>query len=169
MDDRWRILTRVRDLRTRLALNEVTQRRQVEARAQAGLEQALHRQAQYEQLAVRISESLAAHLRAGDEAVFSAEQAQQLLGYATGARLKAQEAATPVRRARMQRDRARAVADEARAGYRREAQRRDVVNSKWQEALKMQQRVRLVREDEVCGEERVGADIALGRTGDDVP
>lgn len=169
MDDRWRILTRVRDLRTRLALNEVTQRRQVEARAQAGLDQALHRQAQYEQLAVQISESLAARLRAGDGAVVSAEQAQQLLGYATGARLKAREAATPVRRAKMQRDRARAVADEARASYRREAQRRDAVNSRWQEAVKLQQRVQLVREDEVRAEERVGANIALGQTGVDVP
>jgi hypothetical protein len=169
VDDRWRILTRVRDLRTRLAQNEVTQRRQVEARAQAGLDQALRRKAQYEQLAVRISQSLAARLREGDETVFSAEQAQQLLGYATGARLKAQEAATPVRRATMQRDRARFVADEARAAYRREAQRRDAVNSKWQEAVKVQQRLQLGREDEARAEERVGADIALSQTGVDAP
>ena len=169
MDDRWRILTRVRDLRARLALNEVTQRRQVEARAQAGLDQALRRQAQYEQLAMQISESLAARLRADDGVLFSAEQAQQLLGYATGLRLKAREAATPVRRAKMQRDRARAVADEARAGYRREAQRRDSVYSKWQEAVKIQQRLQLVREDEVHAEERVGAHIALGQAGVDEP
>lgn len=169
MDDRWRTLTRVRDLRTRLALNEVSQRLQVEARAQAGLDQALRRQAQYEQLAVKISESLVARLQGDDGTVFSAEQAQQLLGYATGARLKAREAATPVRRAKMQRDRAHAVADEARASYRREAQRRDAVNSKWREAVKMQQRLQLVREDEVCAEERVGANIALGHAGVDEP
>ena len=169
MDDRWRILTRVRDLRARLALNEVTQRRQVEARAQAGLDQALRRQAQYEQLAVQITESLAARLREDDGVVFSAEQAQQLLGYATGARLKAREAATPVRRAKMQRDRARAVADEARAGYRREAQHRGAVYSKWQEAVKIQQRRWLVREEDVRAEERVGARIALGQAGVDEP
>lgn len=169
MDDRWRILTRVRDLRARLALNEVTQRRQVEARAQASLDQAVRRQAQYEQLAMQISESLATRLRAGDEAALSAEEAQQLLGYATGSRLKAREAATPIRRAKMQRDRARAVADEARAGYRREAERRDAVYSKWQEAVKIQQRLRLEREDEVHAEERVGVHIALGQSGVDEP
>jgi hypothetical protein len=167
VDDQWRILTRVRDLRARLALNEVSQRRQVEARAQAGLDQALSRQAQYEQLAVQVSESIAARLREGDGVVFSAEQAQQLLGYATGVRLKAREAATPVRRAKMQRDRAQAAADEARASYWREAQRRDTVYSKWREAAKIQQRLRLVREDEVRAEERVGANIALGQAGDD--
>jgi outer membrane biogenesis lipoprotein LolB len=169
VDDRWRILTRVRDLRARLALNEVSQRRQVEARAQAGLDQALRRQAQYEQLAVQVSESLAARLREGDGAVFSAEDAQQLLGYATGARLKAREAATPVRRAKMQRDRAHAVADEARARYRREAERRDAVYFKWQEAVKIQQRLRLGREEEVHAEERVGANSALSQAGVDEP
>jgi hypothetical protein len=169
VDDQWRILTRVRDLRARLALNEVSQRRQVEARAQAGLDQALSRQAQYEQLAVQVSESIAARLREGDGVVFSAEQAQQLLGYATGVRLKAREAATPVRRAKMQRDRAQAAADEARESYWREAQRRDTVYSKWREAVKIQQRLRLVREDEVRAEERVGAKIALGQAGDDGP
>lgn len=163
MADPWRILTRVRDLRARLALNEVSERRQVEARAQAGLDQALHRQAQYEQLALQVNESLAARMREGGEAVFSAEQAQQLLVYATGARLKAQQAATPVRRARMQRDRAQAAADEARASYRREAQRRDTVYSKWQEELKRQQRLLLELEDETRADERVGAQIALGR------
>ena len=169
MDERWRILTRVRDLRARLALHEVMQRRQVEARAQAGLDQAVRCQTQYERLAVQITEALAARLREGGGAVFSAEQAQQLLGYATGARLKAREAATPVRRATMQRDRARAGANEARAGYRREAQRRDAVYSKWQEAVKIQQRLRLVREDEMHAEERVGAHIALGQAGVDEP
>ena len=169
MDDRWRIMTRVRDVRARIALNEVAQRRQEEARAQAGLDQALRRQEQYEQLAVQITESLAARLREDDGVVFSAEQAQQLLGYSTGARLKAREAATPVRRAKLQRDRARAVADEARESYRREAQRRDAVYSKWQAAAKVDDRVRLVREDEVIAEERVGAGIALGQVGANEP
>ncbi len=169
MDDRWRILTRVRDLRARLALNEVTHRRQVEARAQAGLDQALRRQAQYEQLAVQITESLAARLHQSDGPLFSSEEAQQLLGYAAGARLKAREAATPVRRAKIQRDRARAIADEAREDYRREAKRRDAVYSRWQEVVKIQQRLRHSREDEVCAEERVGAHIALGQAGVDEP
>jgi hypothetical protein len=169
VDDRWRTLTRVRELRAQLALNEVTQRRHVEARAQAGLDQALRLQAQYEHLAVQITESLSVGLRECDEAVFSAEQAQQLLGYATAARLEAREAATPVRRAKMQRDRARAAADEARVGYRREAQRRDTVYSKWQEAVQIQRRRLLVREDEMCAEERVGAHIALGQDGVDEP
>jgi hypothetical protein len=167
VNDPWRILTRVRDLRARLALNEVTQRRQVQARAQAGLDQALRRQAQYEQLAVQVSVSLAARLREGDGAVFSAEQAQQMLSYATGARVKARDAATPVRRAKMQCERAQAAADEARASYWREAQRRDAVYSRWQEEVKLQQRLRLEREDELHAEERVGANIALGRAGDD--
>jgi hypothetical protein len=163
VDDQWRILTRVRDLRARLALNEVSQRRQAEARAQAGLDQALRRQAQYEQLAVQVSVSLAAALRERDGAVFSAEQAQQLLSYATGARLRAREAATPVRRAKMQCERAQAAGDEARARYWREAQRRDAVYSKWWEQMTKQQRLRLEREDEARAEERVGANVALGR------
>ena len=167
MDDQWRILTRVRDMRARLALNEVSQRRRVEARAQAGLDQALRRQAQYEQLAVQVSVSLATRLREGNGAVFSAEQAQQLLSYATGARLKAREAATPVRRAKMQHDRAQAAADEARASYWREAQRRDAVFSKWQEEVKIQRRLQLEREDSVRAEERVSANIALGRAEND--
>jgi len=163
MDDPWRILTRVRDMRARLALNEVSQRRQAEARAQAGLDQALRIQAQYEEQAVQVSASLASRLREGDEAVFSAEQAQQFLSYVTGARLKAREAATPVRRAKMQCERTKAAADEARESYWREAKRQDTVNSKRREAVRTQQRLRFEREDEARAEERVGAHIALGR------
>jgi hypothetical protein len=163
VDDPWRILTRVRDMRARLALNEVAQRRQAEARAQAGLDQALRIQAQYEEQAVQVSASLVSALREGDAAVFSAEQAQQLLSYVSGARLKAREAATPVRRAKMQCERTKAAADEAREDYWREARRQDTVNSKWREAVRIQQRLRFEREDEAHAEERVGAYIALGR------
>jgi hypothetical protein len=169
MHDQWRILTRVRDWRARLALNEVLQRRQVEARARAGLDQALRRQAQYEQLAVQVSESVAARLQEGDRAVFSAAQVQQLLVYAAGARLRAREAATLVRRAKMQRDRAKVAADEARASYWSEARRRDAVYSKWQEEMKILRRLQLEREDEARAEERVGANIAHGRVENDEP
>ena len=43
MDKRWQVLTRVREVRTRQALNEVTRERRTQARAQANLEQARER------------------------------------------------------------------------------------------------------------------------------
>jgi hypothetical protein len=163
VDDPWQILTRVRAMRARLALNEVSLRRQAEARARAGLDQALRIQAQYEEQAVQVSASLVSGLREDDETVFSVERAQQLLSYVAGARLKALEAATPVRRAKIQCERTKAAAEEARASYWREAKRHDTAYSKWREDMKIQQRLRLEREDETRAGERVGADIALGR------
>jgi hypothetical protein len=154
MDERWRILARVRDLRARLASNEAARRHQIQARAQAALEQALRLQAHYEVLAEQAS--AAASLCAPDsgEARFSAAEAQVLLSYAVGVRLRAQDAMGPVRRAQLVCQHAQAAAEEARENHRRAANRREAVISRWQERLRAALRWERERQDEMLVEDR---------------
>lgn len=156
MDENWRILARVRELRVRLTLNEVAQRRQTLERVQATLQEARLHQSQLER---RVAE--ASDLLAGCSAgVFIAAHAHDLLTYAAGLRVQAQEAATPVRRAQLQYERARAAASEAGAKFRQEAARRDVIDSQWQAWSRTCQQRELEREDEMRAEERAGVRIA---------
>ena len=155
MDDRWRTLIRVRDLRARLALNEVSQQRRAQARAQATLDEARRRQAHYEEQANQASALLMAQSHGGG-ATFSAAQAQELQSYAVGARLKVQEAAAPIHRAQVQCQRAQEAADEARAKYLHEAGRKEVAHSQWRTRLQAAQRRLLECEDEALAEARVG-------------
>jgi hypothetical protein len=166
MDERWRILKRVRDLRARLALNEVSQRRQTLARVQSMLEEARLCLSRLEQQATQASTVLAAYTCDGESAMFNAAEANALLSYVTSVRLKVQEAATPVRRAQLQCDRAQAAAEEAAAKYRQEAARNETVQSQWQSKLKAFQRLEFDREDEARAEERAGARIARRMTAD---
>jgi len=161
-------LTRVRDLRARLALNEVRRGGKWRRARQGGSRAGIAVATQYEQLAGASSESLAARLREGDGAVFSAEQASncRLCHRRTSEGARGGDA---VRRAKMQRDRAQAAADEARASYWREAQRRDTVYSKWQEEVKIHRALAARARDEARAGERVGANIALGRAENDEP
>jgi len=168
MDDRWLVLTRVRDLRARLALNEVSGRRQTQARAQSSLEEASRRRAQYDELAAQASALLAARSDQGG-ADFTAAQAQELLSYAAGARLKAQEAQAPIRRARLQCERAQIAADEAAANYRRETGRQEAVYSQWRASLRTAQYLRLEREDQTRAEEQAGSSVALRLAAADYP
>lgn len=154
MDERWRILTRIREVRAQLALNEVTNQRRSQARAQANLEQARKAKAQLEEQAARGVRRLT-----GEE-TFDAAQAQGILNFIAASRLQAQQAAAPVRRAQMQCDRAQVAVDEARSKYRQEASRREAVDSRWQTMVRAARRLRLEREDETCIEERNGALIA---------
>lgn len=162
MDNRWSTLIRVRDLRARIALNEVSQRRQAQTSAQAALELARHRQTQCEERAAQMSALLAAQLH--DGASLSAVQAQELLSYATAARLQAQEAATPIRRAQLQFERARVAADEAGAQYRREAVRREATQLQWKNAALSGMRLQAERDDQSTAEERAGAALAAAAT-----
>jgi hypothetical protein len=159
MDERWNILMRVRDLRARLALNEVIRERRAQVRAQAALEQAWIRQAQFEEQATQVI-SLLARSYAGGDAVYDVTQAQELLDFAAGARLKAQEAAVPIRRAKLQCERAQEGVDEASDRYRREVGRQEAVTSHWQEKLRIARRRRTERADAARAEERVGGYVA---------
>lgn len=167
MDDRWRILIRVRDLRARLALNEVAQQRRAQARAQATLDEVRRRQAGYEAQAREASAALAAPGHDGSDATFSAAQAQVLLSYATLARLKAQEAAAPIRRAQVQCQRAQEAADEARTRYRHETDRHAALYSQWRTRSQVARRRQLEREDEVLADELLGTRRSSGSTGTD--
>jgi len=158
MDNRLHILNRVCCLRARIALNEVSQRRQVQAQAQATLEHARARQTQYEKRADQMSALLAA--QSLDGTCLSAAQAQELLNYATAARLKAQEAATPIRRAQLQLERARVAADEAGAKYRREATRLEATQLQCKDSARLALRVQAEREDQARAEERASAQAA---------
>ena len=160
MDERWRILTRVRDLRTRLAMNEVVRERRAQARAQAALEEARTRKTQLEEQATWAIGLLADRSCVPGEAVYGATQAQQLLDFAAGARLKAQVAAAPVRRAQLQCARAEEAVAEASAKYRREAGRKEAVESQWQEKLRVARSLQVEREDAARAEERAGSHIA---------
>ena len=161
MNEIWRILSRVRDVRTRLALNEVRRERQVQARARAQLEQARSRKAQLEEQAARASRLVAAIVEEAGTPVFNAAQAQQILDYVAGARLQARQATAPIRRAQLQCDRAQEAVNEANAKYRREASGKETVNSEWQKALQAAERLRFEREDTNCAEDRAG--IATAR------
>ena len=154
MDERWRILTRVRELRARLASNEAARRRQVQARAQAALDQAIRVQAHYQELALQAS--AAASLYDSGEARCSAAEAQVLLSYAVGARLKAQEAMGPVRRAQLVCQHAQTAAVEATETYRRAENRRETVVSCWQERARAALRLERERQDEALVEDRSG-------------
>lgn len=156
MDDKWRILTRVREVRTRLALNELMRERRTQARAQANLEQARQRKALLEQQALQASRLVAAVAEEMGEAHFDASQAQEILDYVAGARLQARQAIAPIRRAQLQCDRARKSVDEASARYRRESGRKETVNSHWQKMLRAARRLRLEREDTSGAEDRAG-------------
>jgi hypothetical protein len=160
MDERWRILTRVRDLHTRVALNEVMRERRAQWRAQATLEQARARQTQLEEQARQASCLLAERSGPPGEAVYEARQAQELLDFVAVVRVKAKEAAVPVRRANLQLTRAQEAVAEASAKYWREAGRRDAVQSEWQQKLRAARRLQLEREDAACLEERAGSHIA---------
>ena len=162
MDERWRILTRIREMRARVALNEVVRERRTQARAQANLEQARRIKAQLEEQAaqgVRLLASRAQEAQASD-ATFDAAQAQDILNYVAGSRLRAREATAPIRRAQIQCDRAQTAVNAASAKYRQEAGRKEAVDSRWQTMVRTAQRRRLEREDVDCVENRTGASIA---------
>jgi hypothetical protein len=160
MDERWRILTRVQDLRTRLAMSEVSRERRTQARAQAALEQAQTRKTRLEEQATRAIGLLADRSCAPDEVVFDATQAQQLLDFAAGARLQARAAAAPVRQAQLQCIRAQEGVAEASATYRRESGRKAAVELHWREKLRTAWRLQGEREDAAYAEERAGGHSA---------
>jgi hypothetical protein len=158
MNDRWHTLLRVRDLRAQLAHSELSQRRHIETQAWLDLEHARRQHAQLEERALKMSALLAA--RALDNGTFNAAEAQELLRYATGNRLKAQQAATPVRRAQLQFDRAREATEAAGARFRQEARRRAAVESRREAAARSDLRRRTEVDEELRAEERASAERA---------
>ena len=160
MDDKWRILTRVRDVRARLALNELMQERKLRARAQATLQQVLDRKAQLEHQSEQASRVAAAVV---SETGFNAAQVQDILDYAAGARVQARQTTIPMRRAQLQCDRAQEAVDKAGANYRQEAARQETVNSHWQKLVRASQRLRMERDDANVVEERAGFAVARAR------
>lgn len=161
MDKYWRVVIQVRDLRARVAQQEVLRQRQTQARAQAALRQARQSQEHYERQFNQTSALLAARIDPASGTAVSAAEAQELLRHALGARLRAQEAKTPIRRAELQCRRAREAVDGAAAQYRREVERREVVDSLWRTRLKAAQRRALEREDEILRDEWAGSNLAL--------
>jgi hypothetical protein len=159
MDDRWHTFNRVRALRARIALNELSQRRRAQANALAALENACHRRAQYEARVDQMGAMLAA--QSLDGGCLSAAQAQELLNYAAAARLKAQEAATPIRRAQLQFERARVAADDASSQYRREAARLEATQLHLKDSARSALRLQAERDDQSRAEERASAKAAI--------
>ena len=160
MDERWRILTRVRDIRTRVALYAVMRERRAQARAQATLQQALQRQAELEEQATWAAGLLAERSGATGEAVYAARQAQELLDFVATVRVKAREAAAPVRRAQLQYAHTQEGVAELSAKYWHEAGRKQAVESRWRAELRAGRRLQEEREDEAGVEERTGSHIA---------
>ncbi|HEY6926294.1 MAG TPA: hypothetical protein VI653_22610 [Steroidobacteraceae bacterium] len=165
MDERWHILTRVRELRARLASNEAARRRQVQAHAQAALDRAIRVQAHYQELALQASAAASLYSMENSEARCSAAEAQVLLSYAIGARLKAQEAMGPVRRAHLVCQHAQSAADEATQTYRRAENRRETVVSRWQKRARAALRLERERQDEALVED-LSSNAAATRDGD---
>ena len=163
MDERWRILTRVRDVHTRVALNKLMQERQAQARAQANLHQAQERKSRLEMQALEASLMVAA-AAAGDGApVFSAAQIQGTLDFAAGARAQARQMTIPIQRAQLQLDRTSQAVDQASQKYRQEAARKETIESEWRKMLQSSRRQRLEREDANVTDERAGFAVARDR------
>jgi hypothetical protein len=160
VDERWRMLTRIRQVRAQLALNEAMRARSSQRRAQAALEQARTRQTQLREQAERAVGTLAEGTDTPGEAFYEAGQAQQLLGFVAALRSRAQEAAVQVRRAQTQCARAQETVSGANTKYRREAGRRDAVQTQWQERLRAARRQELGREEATRLDERNGSRIA---------
>jgi hypothetical protein len=160
--DKWRILTRVRDIRVRAALNDVTQERRAQARAAEALEQARQHKAQLEDTVLRARRLLTPQSDEDGQPVFNAVQAQDILGFMAGTRVRAVEAGTAIRRAQLQCARAQESVDQASARYRREASRKEAVASHWQKLSRAARRVSLDREDASAAEDRAGIAIVRG-------
>jgi hypothetical protein len=161
MDERWRTLLRVRDIRTRLALNEVSRQRRAHDRAQNALEQARCQRNEFEGLAFRASDLLTAPSTSSQQVgSFQAADAQVLLDFAASARSKAREATALMRRAQLQSDRALQAVNAALAVYRREAGRKQAVESHWQAELRAARLRQLDREDTLSTEEFRDCSIA---------
>lgn len=167
MDERWRTLIRVRDLRAQRALNEVMRERRAQARAQAALAQARIQQTQLEEQGARALGLLADRSCATGEAVYEAVQARALLDFAVAARLKAQQAAVAVRRAKLLCEHTQERVDEANAAYRREAGRQEAIHSQWQAQIRVARRRQDEREDADRAEERSSSHIARRLRGSD--
>jgi hypothetical protein len=164
VDDRWRVLTRVRDVRARLALDEVVRQRKLRARAQATLDQARQRKELLEAQAAQASRMVAGVAGEGGNSTFDAARIQMLLDFAAGTLAQARQETAPIRRAQWQCDRTQEAVDQASAKSRHEAQRRETVNSHWQKLSRAARRSRLEREDENCADDHVGFSIAQGRS-----
>jgi hypothetical protein len=158
MTDHWQILTRVRDLRAKLAFNEASQKLQIQSRALAAFEQSRRRQAQFSEQAAR-AHILSSSLYEKDEGdlTFTAGQAQDYLSCALGARLKAQEAAIATLRAQLVYQRARDAAADVREKYRRALARRETVASHHRRSSRIALRRQVEQEDETLAEERLNS------------
>jgi hypothetical protein len=158
MDDHWRTLTRVRDLRAKLAFNEASQKLQIQSRALSAVEQSRRRQAQFSEQAAQahiLSSSL--YAEDGSDLTFTAAQAQDYLSCAHAARLKAQEAAIATLRAQLVYQRARDAAAEVREKYRRALARRETVASHHRRSSRIALRRQVEQEDETLAEERLNS------------
>ena len=163
MDKRWRVLVRVRDVHTRVALNKLMQERQAQARAQANLQQVLDRKSRLEMQALEASLMVAAAAADDGAAVFTAGQIQGTLDFAAGARAQARQMTIPIQRAQLQFDRTSQAVDQASARYRQEAARKETIESQWRKMLQSSQRRRLEREDANVTDERAGFAVARER------
>jgi hypothetical protein len=166
MDERLRILARVREVRVRLAATESTRRRLIEARAQAALEEVLRLRAHYENVIAQASIASSLCASHDDEARFGVAEAQSLLNYALSARLKAEEAVGSIRRAQLVCQHAEASADEARGSYLRATGRHEKVLSKWREHLMATRGRRYERQDETLIEDRSSNASVAAREGE---
>ena len=164
MDDRWRVLTRVREVRARLARNEAVRQRGLRARAQATLDQARQRKAVLEAQAAQASRMVAGAAGESGAATFEAARVQEILDFAAGALAQARLETAPIRRAQLQCDRTQEAVNQASAKCRHETQRRETVNSHWQKLSRAERRSRLEREDENGADDHVGFSLVHGRS-----
>jgi hypothetical protein len=154
MDDRWQSLLRVYELRVRQASSETAYRRQVQTRAQATLRETHRLKEGYDDLAIRTSAAVALQLQDPTALSSSGLDAQMLLSYAAGVRIKVQEATASIHRADLICKQAKLAVDEARKKYYQAAARREKVHTHVQASLRAALLRRSTRHEETLIDDR---------------
>jgi hypothetical protein len=149
-----RDLCRVRDLRARLAQLEVARLRQALHQAAAELA-AARRQKSLHEDSIHGARRRFSEARGEVNAAFAAAEAQALVAFTAGARIRAHEAGVQARRAARANEQAEADADEAFQAYRALRLRRDAVADELARQLRKVRRMRMEREDEAMAEDLV--------------
>jgi hypothetical protein len=144
---------RVRDVRSRLAMNEALRLRHAYARMQSIFDEVQRNKLEHELRAAQVGTWMAQASAETDTPSVVAADAHQVMSYVDAARLKAREAAATARRTELARQRALVAADEAGTVWRRALVRHDAIVAARKRAEQADRRRRLEREDERLAEE----------------
>lgn len=149
----------VRDMRSRLAMNEALRLRHAYARMQSVFDEIQRNKLEHELRAAQVGtwmsqRTAAAQMSsAADTPSVIAADAHQVMSYVDAARLKAREAAATARRTELARQRALVAAGEAGNVWRRALMRHEAIRAAHKRAEQADRRRRLEREDELLADE----------------